>query len=296
MSDQPRAPTAGEQSGSIVGLAKVAASAWWNTTGWALGTSVRAGTRLLRAATSPASALELAGEVRDLARGYASDLVGGDVEEAVRNAMPDRFESMLPKTEAGADPRANGDAAAQSAAARSALQGSLSVLGAELMRKSADVRYVEDAHPAYERILGEMAPDEGRILRLLLVQGPQPAVDVRTGGPVSMFTSDLIAPGLSMIGKHAACRYQDRVPSYLNNLFRLGLIWFSREMVTDLLRYQVLEAQPDVLGAMHSVKRHKVVRRSIHLTPFGEDFCRNCLPLPPTQLAALPEHLAPEEI
>jgi len=28
---------------------------------------------------------------------------------------------------------------------------------------------------------------------------------------------------------------------------------------------------------MHSVKFPKVVRRSIHLTPFGEDFCRTCL-------------------
>ena len=41
--------------------------------------------------------------------------------------------------------------------------------------------------------------------------------------------------------------------------------------------YQVLEAQPDVLAAIHSVKFAKVVRRSIHLTPFGEDFCRTCL-------------------
>ena len=39
----------------------------------------------------------------------------------------------------------------------------------------------------------------------------------------------------------------------------------------------MVEAQPDVLAAMHSVKFPKVVRRSIHLTPFGEDFCRTCL-------------------
>ena len=43
------------------------------------------------------------------------------------------------------------------------------------------------------------------------------------------------------------------------------------------MEYQVVEAQPDVLEAMHSVRFAKVVRRSIHLTPFGEDFCRTCL-------------------
>ena len=64
------------------------------------------------------------------------------------------------------------------------------------------------------------------------------------------------------------------MPAYLNNLHRLGLVWFSREQLTDPMEYQVLEAQPDVLEAMHAQRFTKVVRRSIHLTPFGEDFCR----------------------
>jgi hypothetical protein len=90
-------------------------------------------------------------------------------------------------------------------------------------------------------------------------------------------SSRLIAPGLTMIGPRAGARYLDQVPSYLHNLFRLGMIWFSREQLQDPMEYQVLEAQPDVLAAMHSVRMAKVVRRSIHLTPFGEDFCRTCL-------------------
>ena len=73
-----------------------------------------------------------------------------------------------------------------------------------------------------------------------------------------MVRSRLIAPGLSMIGARAGCRYVDRVPSYLNNLFRLGMVWFSRETIRDPLRYQVLEAQPDVLEAIHSVRQAKV--------------------------------------
>ena len=105
---------------------------------------------------------------------------------------------------------------------------SLRERGAELLRRSADVRFAEDAHPAYERILGELAPDEGRILRLLALEGPQPAVDVRSGW-LPQVASQLVAPGLSMIGSEAGCRHNDRVPAYLNNLNRLGLIWFSRE-------------------------------------------------------------------
>jgi hypothetical protein len=39
-----------------------------------------------------------------------------------------------------------------------------------------------------------------------------------------------------------------------------------------------------------------LVRRSIHLTPFGDDFCRVCLKLNPTQLETLPAHSSPLEV
>ena len=108
--------------------------------------------------------------------------------------------------------------------------------------------------------------------------------------------SQLVAPGLTMIGGRAGCRHLDQVPSYLNNLFRLGMVWFSREALRDPLEYQVVEAQPDVLAAMHSVKFPKVVRRSIHLTPFGEDFCRTCLvDEEPDSDTSFPAHGVPPE-
>ena len=150
--------------------------------------------------------------------------------------------------------------------------------GAELLRLSADVDYEEEFHPAYERILAQLAPDEARILRLLALRGAQPAVDVRAGRVLGI-GSEMVAPGLNMIGPEAGCRYLDRVPAYLNNLYRLGLIRFSREPLEDPLAYQVLEAQPDVLEALRSGGRGKTIRRSILLTPFGEDFCRVTLPL-----------------
>jgi len=149
--------------------------------------------------------------------------------------------------------------------------------GAELLRRSADVDFDEDTHPAYERILGDLAPDEARILRLL-ARGPQPSVDVRSGWLPIGAGSELLAAGLNMIGPEAGCKHVDRVPAYLNNLYRLGLIWFSRESLANPSSYQVLEAQPEVAEAMGGARRSHTVRRSIHLTPFGADFCRMCLP------------------
>ncbi|MEX2193992.1 MAG: Abi-alpha family protein [Thermoleophilaceae bacterium] len=156
--------------------------------------------------------------------------------------------------------------------------GSLRDRGTELLERSADVAAEDDAHPSYDRILTQLAPDEARVLRLLATEGAQPAVDVRTWRPLDV-GSQIVAPGLTMISAHAGCRHAERLPAYLNNLFRLGLVWFSREPLEDPAAYQVLEAQPDVLGAVRRAGRARTVRRSIRLTPFGLDFCETCLPL-----------------
>ena len=259
---------------AIPGLARVAATAWWHTTEWTAQTGFRAARRLLKAATSPESAATLATDLQETARAVARDLVGiTDLEERVRTVAP-RTTSVASAVAARVQGPSNDESQPD---AYDEPTAELRARGAGLLRQSSDVRYVEEAHPAYARILGELAPDEGRILRLLMREGPQPSVDVRTGGPIGLFSSELIAPGLSMIGPRAGVRYGERVPSYLNNLSRLGMIWFSRETLRDAHRYQVIEAQPDVLEAMHSVRFAKLVRRSIHLTPFGIDFCRDCL-------------------
>lgn len=150
--------------------------------------------------------------------------------------------------------------------------------GQRLLHASADVGYEQGSHPAYDRILSELAPDEARILRLIAERGPQPAVDVRAG-VAYVPGSRLIAQGYSMIGAEAGCRFVDQVPAYLSNLNRLGLIWFSRDPVADSGRYQVLEVQPDVAEALEQAGRFShIVRRSIRLTPLGKDFCEAALP------------------
>jgi hypothetical protein len=258
---------------ALPGLARVAASAWWHTTEWGVRTSARAGRRVARAVTDPGEAAALARDatgaaavLSELARSVSS---GVPLHKALLSAGESLGELAEP-------PDGNGKVNGRAPGAADPTP-SLRQRGAELLERSRDVWNDDVAHPAYERILDDLAPDEARILLLLLKGGPQPSVDVRTGGPIGMVNSQLVAPGLTMIGARAGCRHLDQVPSYLNNLFRLGLIWFSREALRDPMEYQVVEAQPDVLAAMHSVKFPKVVRRSIHLTPFGEDFCRTCL-------------------
>jgi len=116
----------------------------------------------------------------------------------------------------------------------------------------------------------EQLLDIGR--RLFAERGPQPAVDVRTrkllGGG-----SHLVAPGLTMISRYAGCRNPARVPSYLDNMSRLGLIRFSDDPLADQSAYEVLEAQEEVKQALASAGRGMTIRRRIELTVFGRNLC-----------------------
>ena len=227
-----------------LGLLRIAANASLSTAQWVVNTSVRTGSRVARGLAAGESPAKIVGELGAELRSAAQSVLGVAPEE-----QPEQHASV----------------------------SELRARGAELLRRSSDVHFVEDTHPAYERILDELTPDEARIIRFLYREGPQPTVDVRTNRPLGI-GSELIEAGLSMIGRQSGVRNLSRTNAYLNNLFRLGLVWFSREEV-EPDRYQVVEVQPEVQEAMSRAGRApKTIRRSIHLTPFGEDFCRTCLP------------------
>jgi hypothetical protein len=237
---------------AVPGLVRVASMSGWRILKWSVDTSVGTAMHILGAVASGESPARVIQETTSDLRSAARQALG--VSEPAREA---------------AVKDGNRD--------RGATREELRARGAALLYDSADVRFTEPTHPAYKRILDELAPDEARILRFLAVEGPQPSVDVRTSRPLGT-GSELVAGGLSMIGLQSGVRNLPQTHAYLNNLYRLGLIWFSREQVEDPGRYQVVEVQPEVAEAMKKARSSKTVRRSIHLTPFGEDFCQICLP------------------
>lgn len=272
---------------ALPGVLRIGGGVVAHAAGWSAVAYVRTTARLVKAAVDPREAALLsdelsvvAGQLTEFAKTIAT---GGPISEAMeRWGLPalERARTMLEHAEARPGVAAIAELRRE---------------GEALLRRSRDVWADEARHPAYAGILRDLAPDEARILVLLLRDGPQPAVDVRLGGAAGRLKAErIIARGLTMIGPRSSVRYPDSVPQYLNNLTRLGLLWRSPEPISDLLRYQVVEAQPDVLAAVHSVRSAKVIRRSIHLTPFGQDFARVCF-AEADELAALPTHEAPPE-
>lgn len=233
-------------------LMRLAAGAWWRTGIWTAETAYRASRRLARAASSGESAVALVEDAQREIGSVGRRILGiqeedPDVAEAQRDSSNYDDEALRNRWD-------------------------------DLLALSTDVEVDEvDGHPAFADILTQLHPDEARILRLLAADGAQAAVDVRNWRPMGI-GSHVVAPGLNMIGAHAGCLMVERVPVYLSNLFRLGLIWFSRDAVPEIGPYQVLEAQPEVTDALKRAGRGTTVRRSVRLTPFGEQFCAATLP------------------
>jgi hypothetical protein len=236
---------------------------------------------VVRGAASGAAPADLIRDIGDEVRGYVKLIAGLD-EDGQESTSDSAARSDALETPATRD----------EASANHATVEDLQALAKDLLERSAEVELDIDAHPAYAHILRELLPDEARILRFLAERGPQPAVDVRTGGTLGVGKSRLVAPGLNILAVEAGCLRPDHGHQYLNNLHRLGLVWFSREELEDITRYQVLEAQPQVTDAMEDAGRGaQSVRRSLHLTPFGADFCTTCLPVSAENVQTLPREV-----
>ncbi|MEU4418187.1 MULTISPECIES: Abi-alpha family protein [Nocardia] len=231
---------------------------------WAVGTTYEVTKELAQAALDGESSADIAERTGNALRSIARSALGvteGSVREIV---------SYVP-TPNGASQQA----ITVGPYLQSATTDDLRRRGDALLARSADVYFTEDVHPAYDRILDEVAPDEARILRFMALNGPQPSVDVRTNRPLGI-GSELVQGDLTSVPEQAGVRYPDRSRSYLINLNRLGLTLTSDDPVV-LSRYMVLEVQPVVEQALKKAGRApKIVRKSLRLSEFGEDFCRTC--------------------
>lgn len=232
---------------SLPDVARTAAAMAWRTSRWTLNATVRAGNIMVQGTITGQSADALAIALLNEARQSLRLLTGADGWAGSQITLAERMNALL-------------DA-------------------------SADVGRADDAHPAYTRLLSELTPDEARILRLFAERGPQPAVDVRTRKLLGR-GSRLVAGAITMIARYAGCRNAARVPGYLDNMSRLGLIRFSDDAIGDHRGYDVLEAQEEVKAALKSAGRGMTIRRSIELTVFGRNLCAMTGLLPPGADAA----------
>ncbi|WP_245662448.1 DUF4393 domain-containing protein [Nocardia vermiculata] len=235
---------------------------------WAVGTGFEVSKQIAQAALDGESSTEIAERTGAALQSVARSVLGvteGSVREIVSYVPTSNGHAAVPQT---------------GGLVRSATLDDLRRRGDNLLARSADVYFTEDVHPAYDRILDQLSSDEARILRFMALNGPQPSVDVRTNRPLGI-GSELVAGDLTSVPEQAGVRYPDRSRLYLINLSRLGLLTTSDDPVV-LSRYMVLEVQPIVETALKQAGRvPKIVRKSLRLSEFGEDFCKTCFTINP---------------
>jgi hypothetical protein len=261
--------TVGTVVRAVPDIVKVTGELLWRTNRWTVNASLHMGSVVVQGAITGQSAHVLIDQLGTEAKHSLRELLGVAEEP---DPMPKELRDRIVLHGAGQQPGP---------------QISLPDRMRALLDASSDVTFPDNGHPAYVRLLSELAPDEARILRLFAERGPQPSVDVRTKRPFGV-GSQLVAPGITMIGRYAGCAHIDRVPAYLNNMFRLGLVWFSREPIPDQALYDVLEAQEEVEAAMRKAGGGVTVRRSIELTAFGANLCAMCGLLPVDESTSRP--------
>lgn len=180
-------------------------------------------------------------------------------------------------------------------------------LYANLLATSMDEKTAQEAHPAFVEILRQLTPDEARLIKYLYQGKYLPGYHVPHPPAISGVVEAFWQPyqvvfelrHFSLLAEKAGCTFADLLPSYLDNLCRLGLteiIGVTHKDPSDAIRklYDELEEQAKVSAVKHwrtetlaewrtdensfeEVESYGVVREELRLTALGKQFCKACI-------------------
>jgi hypothetical protein len=153
--------------------------------------------------------------------------------------------------------------------------GSLRAAMGELLARSADVDQSTSRESLYGTILGQLVPDEARIIAALADGRPCAVIDVvakRFGS-----RSRTVVATASSVGPAAGVITIEAVPAYLTRLHGFGLVAFGPEDDQLRTQYETLATKPTVRAAEASIQERGLggahqVRRSVTLSELGRQF------------------------
>ncbi len=163
---------------------------------------------------------------------------------------------------------------------------SLSDMYANLLAASMDKTTSEGAHPAFVEIIRQLTPDEAKLVSLFLREMPFPLLDVRW--EFKEQTEDKqggkdVLINFSQLGELAGCEFNKLVPTYIDNLCRLGLcevppMW---AYVSPGV-YDPLENSPVITAVKAQIElnpefKANVERKGLRVTELGKQFARICV-------------------
>jgi hypothetical protein len=204
------------------------------------------------------------------------DFVSSKVADRLKNVPPDNIVS----------PKPNVAGPALESLRYTGHEDTLSDMYANLLAASMDKAMSDGAHPAFVEIIRQLTPDEAKLVSLFLREMPFPLLTVRwefknqsegkRGG------KDVLV-NFSLLGEIAECEFKHLVPTYIDNLCRLGLaeVPYMREYLS-LGVYDPLENSPIIAAVKTEIERNQelnavLVRKGLWVTQLGEQFARICV-------------------
>lgn len=153
---------------------------------------------------------------------------------------------------------------------------------AELLELSIERGRAGATRALYDVLLGQLAPDEARILAALSDARPFPLVHVARRTPTGG-TGEYVLRNASTVGTEAGVALPERVPEYLGRLLALGLAEYAGHDESLGEEYDILltdgaivDAEDRARGARRLSPR--IVRDSIRISALGTAFWSACDP------------------
>jgi hypothetical protein len=155
----------------------------------------------------------------------------------------------------------------------------------ELLERSVEADRGTSREYLFGTIISQLVPDEARILAALAEGSPFASVDVvvRQFGRSSGRT---VLGNASAVGRAAGVVTPENVPAYVTRLHGFGLIDFGpAEDVLDT-QYDILATDSTVQAAQAGAEARRqgsvrLVRKTIRISRFGQDFWAACDPSRP---------------
>lgn len=158
----------------------------------------------------------------------------------------------------------------------------LKELYANLIASSMDSSTTENAHPSFVEIIKQLSSDEAKLLAGFITTAQETAVTIRNIREVGTGGQDAFR-NFTVLGDRTGVQSYNRIPNYLDNLCRLGLIEIpdSYHLIGEDT-YKHLEEHPFVTAIVDSINKNEgrksdLVKKTIFVTGLGRQFINACV-------------------
>jgi hypothetical protein len=154
----------------------------------------------------------------------------------------------------------------------------LKELYADLIASSMDAATTELAHPSFVEIIKQMTSDEAKLMKYFSSDRAYPLINVREVSRTAGAGGKIVLHNFSLLGEKSECENKELIPSYLDNLRRLGLIEIPEFLkYTPSFAYDELVNHNKVKKIMEEIKEKNefnavIERKGIAITQFGRQF------------------------